>query len=311
MPGATLSMNHARVSIITVNWNGLADTTECLESLKKVTYPDYEVIVVDNNSDGNDAQVLKDKFGDYIHLIENDKNYGFGEGFNTGIRYVLAGSPPEYILIINNDVVVAPDFLDELMKVAESDEQIGILGPKIYYYDYEGRKDVIWSAGGRIRRWALKIHRQMGENDDDLPKYQAVKDVDWITGAVLMFKSSLTEKVGLLNPWYFIGHEDIEYCLKARRIGFKVFYVPTARAWHKVGVSAKKFHITYADPSAYYYLIKQCFPLYVYIYHLLLSPFLFFRWALLYLIKYRDRHTLRRFLSDFTGFILQRPKQRL
>ena len=304
-------MNHPKVSIITVNWNGLDDTKECLESLKKLNYPDYEVIVVDNGSGGNDAQVLKDKFGDYIQLIRNDKNYGFGEGFNTGIRYAVANSQPKYILIINNDVVVHPALLDELVRVAEGDEQIGIVGPKIYYYDYEGRKDIIWSAGGKIERWALKIHRQMGENDYDLPEYQSVRRVDWITGAVLMFNSHLTERVGLINPWYFIGHEDVEYCLKARMHGFKIVYVPTARAWHKVGASAKKFHITYADPSAYYYLIRQCFPLYVYIYHLLLSPVLLCRWALLYLIRHRDRHTLRRFLSDFASFVLQRRKQRL
>lgn len=303
-------MNHPKVSIITLNWNGLEDTTECLESLKKVTYPNYEVIVVDNGSEGNDAQVLKDKFGDYIQLIQNDKNYGFGEGFNTGIRYVLANSQPKYILIVNNDVVVDSNFLDELVRVAEGDERIGIVGPKIYYYDYEGRKDIIWSAGGKIRQWALKIHRQIGENDEDLPKYQYATSVDWITGAVLMFKSRVTEKVGLLNPWYFVGHEEIEYCLKARKHGFKIVYVPTAKAWHKVGVSARKLHITYADPSSYYYLIKQSFPLYVYIYHLLLLPALLLRWALLYIIRHRDRHTLRRFLSDFASFVLRRRKQR-
>jgi len=81
--------------------------TECFESLKKVTYPNHEVIVVDNASDGNDAQVLKEEFGDYIRLIQNDKDYGCGEGFNTGIRYALENSQPDYVLIMNNDIVVA------------------------------------------------------------------------------------------------------------------------------------------------------------------------------------------------------------
>lgn len=87
-------MSHFEVSIITVNWNGLEDTKKCLESLKKITYPNYEVIVVDNGSEGNDAHVLKDRFGDYIKLIQNDKNYGCGEGYNTGIRYALSNSRP-------------------------------------------------------------------------------------------------------------------------------------------------------------------------------------------------------------------------
>lgn len=302
-------MNHPKVSIVVLNWNGLEDTTELLESLKKISYPNYEVIVVDNASDGGDAQILKDRFGEYIQTIENEKNYGWGEGCNIGIRHALENSHPEYILIMDSDVVVAPECLSELVSVAESDEQIGVLGPKIYHFDYHGKKGVIWSAGGRIRWWGLKIHTQIGEGDDDLSKYQAEATVDWITGCVMMFRSSLTEVVGFLNPWYFIGHEDIEFCLKARKHGFKVVYVPTAEAWHKVGASTKKAHITFADPSAYYYLIRNCFPLRVYVYHLLLMPALMSRWALLYLIRYRDIYTLRRFLSDFARFALATRKR--
>ncbi|MFC2067698.1 glycosyltransferase [Chloroflexota bacterium] len=304
-------MDHPKVSIIILNWNGIEDTVECLTSLKRVTYPNYEVIVVDNGSEGDEARVIKEKFGDYLQLIRNDRNYGYGGGVNVGIRYILAHSLPSYFLLMNNDIVVAPNFLHELVRVVEGDDQIGIVGPKIYHYNYKGRINVIWSAGGKIQRWALKIHHQIGENDDDLPKYQTVASVDWITGAVVMFKSCLTEKVGLLNPWYFVGHEDIDYCLKARRQGFKTVYVPTSIAWHKVSVSAKKAHITYADPASYYYLIKQSFPLFVYIYHLLLLPVLLFRWSVLYLIKSRDRHALRRFFSDFVRFVLQRSKQNL
>ncbi len=304
-------MSHPKASIIILNWNGLEDTTECLESLKRVTYPDYEVIVVDNASDGNDAEVLKERFGDYIQLVQNDRNYGCGKGFNIGIRHVLANSQPEYILIMNNDVVVEATFLDELVRVAESDERIGIVGPKIYYYDYKGRNDIIWSAGGKIRWWSLKIQHQIGENDNDLPKYQAATNVDWISGAVMMFKSCLTEKVGLFNPRYFFGHEDTEYCIKARRQGFRIVFVPTAKVWHKVGVSMKKAHLTFADPSSRYYFIKQSFPLPVYIYHLLLLPALLSWWALIYLAKHRDRRTLRRFLSDFGRFVRRRGRDSL
>ena len=274
-----------------------------------MTYPNYEVIVVDNGSDGNDAQALKEKFGDYIQIIQNDKNYGCGEGFNTGIRCALVNSQPKYILIINNDVVVAPHFLDELVRVMEGDEQIGIAGPKIYYYDYKGRNDVIWSAGGKIRWWSLKVHWHIGENDDDLPKYQAVTSVDWITGAVLMFKSCLVEKVGLLSLWYFIGLEDVEYCLKVRRQGYKVVYVPTARAWHKVAASVKRADIVFGGFSYHYHLIKQGFPFYVYLYHLLLFPALLYRWGLLYLARRGDRVTPRQFRDDLARFVSQRRRQ--
>ena len=84
-----------KVSIIVLNWNGLKDTVECLESFKKVTYPNYEVVVVDNGSEGNDAEVMASRYGDYIHLIRNDRNYGFAEGNNMAIRFALANSNPE------------------------------------------------------------------------------------------------------------------------------------------------------------------------------------------------------------------------
>src|SRR4030065_2361956 len=91
------NMNQPKVSIITLNWNGLEDTTECLESLKKIAYTNYEVIVVDNGSEGNDAQVLEERCGDYIHLIKNDRNYGAGGGINIGMRYVLDNSNADYL----------------------------------------------------------------------------------------------------------------------------------------------------------------------------------------------------------------------
>ena len=123
-----------KVSIIILNWNGLDDTIECLESLQKITYPNYEVIVVDNGSRGNDAQVLREKFGDYIELIQNDKNYGYTGGNNIGIRYALHNSSWDYFLVLNNDTVVESGFLTELVNIAESAPSSGIAGPKIHLF---------------------------------------------------------------------------------------------------------------------------------------------------------------------------------
>lgn len=300
-------MNHPKVIIIILNWNGLEDTIECLESLKKITYPNYEVIVVDNGSEGNDAQVLKERFGDYIQLIQNDKNYGFAEGNNIGIRYALANSFPEYFLLLNNDTVVAHDFLTELVKTAESDGEIGIVGPKIYYYDFGGRKDVIWSAGGKIGLLRPHVSYLIGYNDDDLPKYQAITSVDWIIGAAMLFKSCMIEKLSLLNSEYFFGFEDIEYSIKARKHGFKVVYVPTARIWHKVGASRKKCDPNFANPSPYYRFIKENFSVFVYIYQLLLLLIIILpRWVIAYLVKDIDKETLFKFLSNFRNFISQK-----
>jgi len=299
-------MNHPKVSIIILNWNGLEDTVECLESLRKITYPNYDVVIVDNGSEGEDVRILREKFGDYIHIIENDRNYGFAEGNNIGIRHTLRNSKSTYLLLLNNDMIVAPDFLTELVEVSESDAEIGIVGPKIYYYDFDGRNDVIWYAGGKIQWWRQWVYRHIGENDDDLPQYQTITSVDWITGAAMMLKRCIIEELSLLNPRYFFGNEDVEYCLKARKHGFKTIYVPSAKVWHKIGVSRKKYDPSLADLSPYYQFIKQNFSVLVYVYHWLLLPVLLFQWGISYLVKYRDRETLLTFLSNFKRFILQR-----
>ena len=262
------------VCVVILNWNGLTDTIECLKSVLKVTYPSHEVILVDNASSGDDVHQLANEFGNSVRIIRNDRNYGFAEGNNIGIRYALEHSPPDYFLLLNNDTVVAPDFLDQMIRVAESDPQIGILGPKIYYYDFDGRKDVIWTAGGKIRWWHPWFYHAIGQGDDDLPKYQRPKTVRWISGAAIMIKRHVLEQTSLLNADYFLGGEDVEYCLKARAYGFKSIYVPTARIWHKVGGSRLKHGPRFADLPDYFRLLRRNFPKPTCAYHLLISPLL-------------------------------------
>jgi len=157
-----------RVAIIILNWNGWKDTVECLKSLCAINYPMYDVIVVDNGSIDESVEkikeyvsksgVFKGKFfeTDFNHpekhvrrkilpfrqnliVIKNKKNYGFAEGNNIGIRYATKELNPDYFLLLNNDVIVNPKFLSELVKIGEKYSKVGILGPKIYYYDFHGR----------------------------------------------------------------------------------------------------------------------------------------------------------------------------
>ncbi|CAD6493495.1 MAG: Glycosyl transferase family 2 [Candidatus Argoarchaeum ethanivorans] len=299
---------YPKVCIIILNWNGLQDTNECLESIRKISYPNYEVIVVDNASTGNDTEVLKEKFGDYIRLIENRKNYGFSEGNNIGMRYALSNNPlPDYFLLLNNDTTVAPDFLTELVKVAESDPEIGIVGPKIYFYDFEGRKNVIWSAGGKVCWWHEPFYYHLGPTHNDSPKYQVVKDVGFVSGAAMMLKSHVAEEISFLNSQYFFGYEEIECCMKARKAGYKIIYVPNAKVWHKARIRYRSgYNPTIGDLTDYYYLIRNNFSPLVYYYHWMLLPILLFKWGITYLKRYRDKATLYKFLSDFSRFIIKR-----
>ena len=108
----------AKVSIIILNWNKYEETIECLDSLRNITYPNYNIILVDNGSEGPDVKILGERYGNYINIIKNDKNYGFAEGCNIGLRYALSNKNPDYVLLLNNDTIVDPNFLTELVKVA-------------------------------------------------------------------------------------------------------------------------------------------------------------------------------------------------
>jgi len=116
-------------------------------------------------------------------IIKNEKNYGFAEGNNIGIRYAMKAFNPEYVLLLNNDTVVDPRFLSELIKVGESDEKIGILGSKIYYYNYNGRDDVIWFLGGKINWLRYPGYSHTSKRLIDSYEFaNKILESDWISG---------------------------------------------------------------------------------------------------------------------------------
>ncbi len=233
-----MRMNLPKVSIITLNWNGLEDTIECLESLKKITYPNYEVIVVDNGSEGNDAQALEEKFGDYIHLIKNDKNYGGTAGTNIGMKYALNNSNSDYLLMLDNDTVVDPEFLTEMVKVAEAGPAIGIAGAKIYYYD---EPDRVQHVGGKIDLWTIDIdltsglikEKILGRKEIIRGQHDSIKEVGQVTLWCALFKRKSLESIGLLDERYFWAWGEIDYFIRVREAGCKVVYIPKAKVWHK------------------------------------------------------------------------------
>lgn len=229
-------MTYPKVSIIILNWNGLEDTTECLESLEKITYPNYQLIVVDNGSKGNDADVLRERFGGYIHIIANDKNYGFTGGNNIGIRYILNNSEPDYFLLLNNDTVVDPEFLTEMVKVAESSPSIGMAGPKTYFYDDPNRFWLVWSGVNMYKGQASLV----GGKEIDRGQYENIREVSYVSGSCLLIKRKVIQHVGLFDESYVNYWDETDYCFRARKAGYKIVYVPKAKIWHKVSQTQKK-----------------------------------------------------------------------
>ena len=228
--------NHPKVSIIVLNWNGLDDTIECLGSLKRITYPNYNVILVDNASTGNDVAVLREQFGDFIYIIPNDRNYGFAAGNNVGIRYALE-KDADYVLLLNNDTTVDPAFLDELIKVAESNARIGILCPHIYSYDEPDR--LAWTGGAQVDFWRSHVKR-LPEHRYDIE--QPVIETEVAIGTAMLITKKTIEAIGLLPEEYFFGVEDVDYSVHASRAGIGIAVIAKAKIWHKFSQSGKELN---------------------------------------------------------------------
>ncbi len=239
-------MNHLpKVSVIIINWNGLTDTAECLESLRGVAYPNHETIVVDNGSFGDDVRILQERFGDHVKLIASGENLGFAGGCNLAIREALAGGA-DYMLLLNNDVTVDPKFLNEMVRIAEELPEAAALCPKIYFHD---RPAVICSTGGRVNAWAGTA-QQVGRGEEDRGQYEQVALRDYAEGAAMLIRRQALERVGLLDEEYFAYWEETDWCARAAEAGYKCYYVPSARVWHKTARSQ--------DPDAeYHYLFRR------------------------------------------------------
>jgi GT2 family glycosyltransferase len=192
-------------------------------------------VVVDNKSSGNDVAVLKEKFGGSIYLIANDKNLGFPGGVNVGIKDAQLRNA-DYLLLLNNDVTVDADFVYEMVRLAESDETIGVMGSKIYYYDYP---NIIQSAGGTINWWIGYI-KLYGGGEEDKGQLDQTAERDYVWGTSIMIPSKVVEKIGYFDPHFFFGVEEYDYCTRAKRAGFKVMYVAKSKVWHKLGASRAK-----------------------------------------------------------------------
>jgi GT2 family glycosyltransferase len=234
-------MSEPLVYIVVLNWNGRDLVLDCLHSIQQLRYSNVITVVVDNGSTDGSVEAVQEQYPNVI-LIENKRNLRWSGGNNVGIKYALENQAA-YILLLNNDTIVDPDMIRELVDVAEKDQSIGLLGPKIYYHH---DPELLWYAGGGVKMIQGKFWH-IGIREKDTGQYDEVSDVDYITGCALMIRDSVVDRIGLLDPAYIAYGEDVDYSLRAEQSGYRLVYVPSARMWHKVsaywGVSLKKIRM--------------------------------------------------------------------
>jgi GT2 family glycosyltransferase len=232
--GDVVPSHEPKVSIIILNWNSYDVTKECLSSIYRMSYRNYQIVLVDNGSADGSADRLAEEFPSIL-AIYNERNLGFTGGNNIGIKRAFQNQP-DYILLLNNDTIVEPEFLSKLIAVAESDEQIGILNPKIYYFDQPKR---LWYAGGSFNLWK-GVASHHGHRKIDRSTSEKIKEVDFITGCAFLIRSAVVRQVGLLDDILFYSYEDADWSIRVRHLGYKAVYVPAAQIWHKESYDTKK-----------------------------------------------------------------------
>jgi len=293
-------MSFPRIAIIILNWNGWKDTLECLESVYQINYPEYDVIVIDNNSEDISIEKIEDycagkikvdsTFFNYhdknpikifkytnteventklpqmdsinslnsqekLTLIKNEKNYGFARGNDIGIKYALKNLDIQYVLLLNNDTVVDKDFLTELVDVAKNNDNVGFVGPKVYIYN---DKNTLQVAGG------AKVDLKHGEVDEiayhqlDEGQFDHFLEPDYIGGTCILCSREVIEKIGMLDPTYFMYWEDADWCFRGRKHGYKSVYAFKSKIWHKYGASSDTpFKMYYFTRNRIYFVKKN------------------------------------------------------
>lgn len=184
-----------------------------------------------------------------IIILKNNSNYGFAGGNNVGIKFALKNFESDYILLLNNDTVVDRNFLAEMVKIGQKNKKIGFLGPKIYYYENEGRKDVISFAGGFLNQYT-GIPKVLGYQEIDNCQYNRVNKVDYVEGSCILINKEVLEEIGFLDTSYFAYWEEADLCKRGLEEGYESVYVPKSKIWHKVSTS-------FNDPIKLYYYSRN------------------------------------------------------
>ena len=221
----------ATVAIVVLNWNGHADTVACLDSLRALLRDDVGVLVIDNGSTDGSVPAIRAAHPD-VELIETGANLGYAGGNNVGIARAVADGA-EFVLVLNNDTICAPDVVGQLLAAAARHPRAGFLCPRMLYMDDPQR---VWFDGARWKPDALTF----GFPGKDLDEAELDTDdhaTDYACGAALFVRAQVVREVGMFDERYFLVWEESDWCYRARAAGWSSMVVPSARIWHRVGAS--------------------------------------------------------------------------
>ncbi len=221
----------AHIKILILNWNGKHLLKPCLDSISKIDYSNYSVMVIDNGSTDNSAKMVKEKFSE-VELLELENNNGFAGGYNrcfTRLKDEYSG----FILLLNNDTEVDPTILSSFIQAKEMYGDNNLYGGKIFYQE---TPNLIWYAGGNVNLKRAKIsHRGIRQNDS--AEFSKPLQTDYITGCCLFTSMEVINQLNGFDERFNMYGEDVELCLRAKKEGINCYYWPDAKLFHHVSAS--------------------------------------------------------------------------
>lgn len=219
------------IKIFVLNWNGSDDTIECLESLHHLEYDNYSVVVVDNNSNDNSVDKIKQKFPEQS-IVELSQNYGYAGGNNRGFKKAI-DSETQYVVFLNNDTTVDKIFLNKLIDGINKFGTDAILSPKIYYQNDPER---IWFAGASINLYTGNIkHLGIRQEDDDSNCRD--QKADYVSGCCLLIRAELFKELNGFDESFGMYSEDVDLCIRAKKLKVHCYMIASSHIYHKVSAS--------------------------------------------------------------------------
>lgn len=211
------------VTLVIVTYNSAAVIAMALRSVAAQTYPSERIrtVVVDSDSRDDTLRIVRDEFP-WAEIVWEGVNYGYTRGNNTGMRRF----PADYYALINPDVELDPNWVSATVAALEADPTIGVAGSKTFF----GNKVLLQHVGGFFRPNKLTYHP--GVNELDIGQYDTPTEGDYMQGAAILARGTMTERIGYLPEAYFMYYEEVEFCVRARAAGYRIVYLPEAVAYH-------------------------------------------------------------------------------
>jgi GT2 family glycosyltransferase len=223
-----------KILIVVLNWNSCEMTKDCVTSLLAMKGAGFRILVIDNGSRDGSVAFLREAFPE-IEVTANGRNLGFAGGCNVGMNRALVENF-EHVLLINNDTVVKPNLLAELLAESERSPKAGMVSPRIYYAD---NPDRVWWAGGAFSLWQ-GIPRHLGWKGKHDGRHEAACSIDWATGCAVLLNCDALREAGLFDEQFFANSEDLDLSLRMRRLGWEIRYAPAAELLHKEGFATRR-----------------------------------------------------------------------